>query len=194
MNQQKSATAIEPEILVLLSGGLDSCACIDFYKHMGRPIAAMFIDYGQRAAKREKLAARNITNYYDINLQEIRISKVNKKEIGEIKYLNLFLLSTALMESSNSIRAIVLGIHAGTTYWDCELKFIKSMQNMILNKHNNIKILTPFINWHKTEIMQYVLDNNVPFDMTYSCEDGRAGGCGKCLSCIDRMRLADVNS
>jgi 7-cyano-7-deazaguanine synthase in queuosine biosynthesis len=46
------------EVLVLLSGGIDSAACLDFYKELGRPPCALFVDYGHPAA-RLKLAPQS---------------------------------------------------------------------------------------------------------------------------------------
>ena len=194
LNKTNSGQTIEPEILVLLSGGLDSCACVDFYREMERPVEAVFVDYGQRAVKYERQAARAIAKHYNINLHEIRLSPKTHKNTGEIKFRNLFLLSLALMESSDYTRGVVLGVHAGTQYWDCSSEFIKSLQEMIIYKYNNIKILTPFINWNKNEIIQYVIDRKIPYKITYSCENGKTDGCGVCLSCIDRMRLANVST
>lgn len=43
---------LDLEVLVLLSGGIDSTACLDFYLQLGRPSCALFVDYGQPAAVR----------------------------------------------------------------------------------------------------------------------------------------------
>ena len=46
-----------PEVLVLLSGGIDSAGCLAFYVDMGRPVTAMFVDYGQLASNQEHMVA-----------------------------------------------------------------------------------------------------------------------------------------
>ena len=50
--------------IVLLSGGLDSMACVHFYLKMGYEVSALFCDYGQPAAPQEREAAICIANYF----------------------------------------------------------------------------------------------------------------------------------
>jgi hypothetical protein len=45
------------EVLVLLSGGIDSSACPQFYCEIGRAPAALFVDYGAGVGTRD---ARNL--------------------------------------------------------------------------------------------------------------------------------------
>ena len=56
------------EVLVLLSGGIDSTACVNFYIEFGRPPRGVFVDYGQPAALNEIQAARAVAKYYSIPL------------------------------------------------------------------------------------------------------------------------------
>jgi len=42
---ENGLTSRDREVLVLLSGGIDSAACIDFYRDFGRPPFGLFVDY-----------------------------------------------------------------------------------------------------------------------------------------------------
>ncbi|NQU38777.1 MAG: 7-cyano-7-deazaguanine synthase [Lentisphaerae bacterium] len=56
------------ETLVLLSGGIDSAACLDFYIAREERVRAMFVEYGQLAVTRERNAARRVATHFDIPL------------------------------------------------------------------------------------------------------------------------------
>jgi 3'-phosphoadenosine 5'-phosphosulfate sulfotransferase (PAPS reductase)/FAD synthetase len=57
-----------PSSTVLLSGGIDSSACLQFLLDRRHDVYALFIDYGQAAAERERLAAGAITENFDLHL------------------------------------------------------------------------------------------------------------------------------
>jgi 7-cyano-7-deazaguanine synthase len=53
---------IEENVVVLLSGGIDSFACANFYQEQGLQIQSLFVDYGQVAAEMERHSARQIAH------------------------------------------------------------------------------------------------------------------------------------
>lgn len=180
----------ESEVLVLLSGGLDSTACLKFYLDLGCSTSALFIDYEQAASDNEYSASKAITNYFNIKLYTASWNGLTKKGNGLINARNAFLLSAALMEKPEDISTIALSIHSGTNYIDCSSEFIQKMQ-MVYDLYTNgsIHIATPFIEWGKGDIWDYAVRNDVPVNLTYSCELGLQVPCGKCLSCLDREAL-----
>ena len=54
----------EAEVAVLLSGGVDSAACVQFFREVGRPTCALFIDYQQAAVRQEYAAAKALTEHF----------------------------------------------------------------------------------------------------------------------------------
>jgi 7-cyano-7-deazaguanine synthase len=173
-------------VCVLFSGGIDSTACIHFYKEQGAEVSAVFIDYGQRAAKRELLSAQRISHYYNVAFE--RFSWMGKRidKTGLILGRNLFFLTAVLMEVSFRPRIISMGLHAGTEYVDCSVPFTEKMQ-AILDDYTNgtIQLGVPFIKWHKIDIWNYCRTHSLPLELTYSCELGLDQPCGKCPSCRD---------
>jgi len=179
-----------PNVLVLLSGGIDSSACITYYLSQKFPVQALFVDYGQVAAQREFSAAFQICNYYDVNLNKVTATGFKKWSGGYIPGRNAFLLYTALMSFSRDTGLIAIGIHAGTSYSDCSELFIHKLQSSFdLYTDGCIQIGVPFVTWNKRSIWSYCNAKEVPLDLTYSCELGEEPPCGRCSSCKDLEAL-----
>ncbi len=182
---------LRPEVLVLLSGGLDSSACLQFYKQIGRQPCALFVDYGQAAAINEEQAANAIAAHFDIQLHLAKWRGVRNKSTGNITARNAFLLFAALIESPPEITIVAIGVHDGTEYADCSATFIERMQFVYdLYTEGAVQVAAPFVSWSKSEVFAYAKANNLPVDLTYSCEAGGIPRCGKCLSCQDLEALA----
>lgn len=178
------------EVLVLLSGGLDSTACLHFYREMGRQPCALFIDYDQAAALYEEQAAKDVAAYFGVQIHIAKWRGVRSKGIGNITARNAFLLSAALMESPPEIAIVAIGLHAGTEYTDCSVAFIDRMQSIFeIYTNGAVQVVAPFVSWSKSEVFAYARTNNIPIDLTYSCETGGVDRCGECLSCQDWKEL-----
>jgi 7-cyano-7-deazaguanine synthase len=161
-----------PEVLVLLSGGVDSFACADFYKSMGRPIELLHVTYGQAAGRPEHNAAARIAEFLGLPLSYLRLLDARSKGAGEIQGRNAFLVCTAAMEASASVRGIALGIHAGTTYPDCSPAFLECLNALNGLTLPSVRVLAPFLEWSKADVFGYCEERRLPIDLTYSCERG----------------------
>lgn len=80
-------------------------------------------------------------------------------------------------------------------YVDCRKEFIDAMENAInlgtvasVEKGNKIKIHTPFINMKKSEEIKLGMSLNVDYSQTWSCYKGLEFSCGKCDSCLLRIK------
>lgn len=179
-----------PEVLVLLSGGMDSAACVDFFCELGRHQMALFIDYQQPAALQESTAAAAIAEYYGIPLAKLRLDGSIRKTEGLISARNAFLLATAMLERPASVTGIAIGVHSGTAYADCSPAFIAATQKVFsFYSDGRVQVVAPFIGWSKAEIWAYCRSRSVPVELSYSCEAGGIKPCGRCLSCLDREAL-----
>jgi 7-cyano-7-deazaguanine synthase len=178
------------KVWILLSGGLDSTACVAFYQDMRFSIEGIFIDYGQVAAKMELRSAKAISKHYQIPLRRLKWAGLQSKGMGLIVGRNMFLLAAAIMELPLSSGILAMGIHAGTDYPDCTPHFVKRVQSIFdLYSKGQIQIGTPFLKWNKKDIWEYALAQKVPVGLIYSCECGSERPCGQCLSCLDREAL-----
>ena len=173
-------------VLVLLSGGIDSTACVDFYLLQNFNVSGLFVNYGQAAAEKELASSMNISNWYKIPLQTINCTSLKTWQDGCITGRNAFLLFTGLMNFKHNSGLLGIGIHAGTNYYDCSEEFIIKTQS-IFNDYTDGRIIisAPFIKWSKGGIWEYCQSKSVPLELTYSCELGLSQPCGPGLSCKD---------
>lgn len=177
-------------MLILLSGGVDSTACLNFYLLQHSSVSTLFLEYGQSSAKQEAEAASRICQYYGTSLKIISCKGAFEKPGGFLQGRNAFLLFSALMEFKATSGIIAIGAHSGTSYFDCSKSFIQTMQAMFDNyTDGRIRVGAPFLEWTKQDIWNYCINRQVPLQLTYSCELGHDLPCGQCLSCRDRDAL-----
>lgn len=184
MTKKKSST------LILLSGGIDSTACVHYYLDQWFDVKGVFIDYGQKARKNEFYSANKIASHYGIELNRLTFTSSQMFTQGEIKGRNAFLVLGTLLAYPKFRGIFALGIHSGLPYYDCSEQFVKKI-NEILTGYTDgqVTLDTPFIHWDKKMIFEYCKDNDVPIHLTYSCENGSDEPCGMCRSCLDRRAL-----
>jgi 7-cyano-7-deazaguanine synthase len=110
---------------------------------------------------------------------------------------NTIFLSIALAYAETvNANNIFIGVNSNdySGYPDCRPEFIKEFQilaDLATKKTvegNRIIINTPLINLTKSEIIKEGLNLNVPFDKTWSCYKGDSYACGKCESCLLRLK------
>jgi 7-cyano-7-deazaguanine synthase len=183
------ATEAPFEVTVLLSGGIDSAACVAFYKEQRWKVRGFFVDYGQVAARREEHAAKAIASHFDIPLSATAWTGLQKKGAGYIRGRNGFLLFAALLEIQHCTGVLAIGLHSGTRYLDCAPSFVRKMQSVFdIYSEGRIQIGVPFLSWSKSDIWAFS-ESRVPLSLTYSCEQGVDQPCGHCDSCLDLEAL-----
>jgi 7-cyano-7-deazaguanine synthase len=185
--------SFKKQVTVLFSGGIDSTACLHYYKKLNYNVDGLFINYGQLAIEKERIAIRQISDYYSIETEEIFIATQPLIKNGVIQGRNLLLLSIAVMNYTRSSGLISLGIHSGTVFPDCSKEFILNFQGIVdMYFNGSIIIDCPFIDFSKREIYEFCITNKVPLSLTYSCELGKIQPCGKCSSCKDLITLYEI--
>lgn len=173
---------------VLLSGGLDSATALALLHADGIQADALFIDYGQPARMEEYRSAGSLADHFDVNLHKVIVSGISIGA-GEVVGRNLLLLSTAVTARAGRSGTIVLGIHDGTSYFDCGAGFMSQAQQLVNGYHRGaVQLAAPFLKMNKGDIARLAVSQAVPLDLTYSCER-RDGPCGACLSCGDKQGL-----
>lgn len=180
-------------------------------------LAFLHVNYGQRTEKRELKAFNDIADFFSItdrmvvDLRHLSIiggSSLTDKKIDVSKadlsneevptsyvpFRNANILSVCVSwaEVLNA-NAIFIGAvwEDSSGYPDCRPEFFKSFEKVIevgTKPKTKIKIVTPIINFTKTDIVLKGLELNAPFNFTWSCYQEEDEACGVCDSCALRLR------
>ena len=182
--------AARPPVVVLASGGLDSTTALSHFVGLGYSTTALFIEFGQASQSEERLAVAEVARFFDVQLRVVEVNGLGTFGQGITLARNLFLLSTAAMAVGTAPALIAIGVHSGTGYPDCSAAFLSSTQAVLdFYASGALRISAPFLEWSKADIYRYAIDTEVPIRLTYSCEAGQDGGCGRCPSCRDMEAL-----
>ena len=204
--------------VVLLSGGLDSATTLAIAIHEGYEVHALSFDYGQRHSRELESAKKIAKYYgvphkiMKVDLRQIGGSaltdniEIPERELDEIKdeipitYVparNTILLSFALGYAEVlDADAIFYGANAidYSGYPDCRPEYVEAFERMAnLGTKKGvegrpIKIIAPLINMSKAEIIKRGMELSVPYQLTWSCYRGGEKACGKCDSCLLRLK------
>ncbi len=176
--------------MVLASGGIDSTACLFYYKELGHDVEAIFIDYGHPANLIEHEHLESLCKRHSIPLSTLRVSGIDIGSGWEIRGRNAFFILAALMARPTFTGLLSLGINGGSSYYDCSQKFIKLMSNLVSDyTQGTVQLDLPLMEMDKAGIVQYCISHKVPLELTYSCQTGSVPPCGKCPSCKDRLAV-----
>lgn len=110
----------------------------------------------------------------------------------------LFLSAAASVALSMECSVIYYGAHAddaaGAAYPDCSQAFHDAMNQAIYEgSGKQLRIEAPFVGKTKADIVALGLKYHVPYQLTWSCYEGKEEPCGKCGTCIDRARAFAAN-
>ncbi len=110
----------------------------------------------------------------------------------------LFLSSAASIALSHGCEVIYYGAHAddaaGNAYPDTSTAFNKAISDAIyIGSGNGLKIVAPFIDKPKSAVVAVGRKIGVPFELTWSCYEGREKACGVCGTCRDRKQAFKIN-
>lgn len=116
-----------------------------------------------------------------------------------VPYRNgLFLSSAASIALSHGCEVIYYGAHAddaaGNAYPDTSTAFNKAISDAIyIGSGEELRIVAPFIDKSKAEVVSVGMNIGVPFELTWSCYEGHDKACGVCGTCRDRLHAFAAN-
>ena len=175
------------EVLVLMSGGVDSTACAHYFLQRGDHVSGIFVDYGQLAAAAERASVQNVASYFNVPLSIVTFNCQQRFGSGLIVGRNAFLVFAAMMGSQLEAGALALGVHSGTSYYDCGTDFVDRVSHIVDSySSGRLALICPFLEQDKLFVLRYARDAKIPLQLTYSCELGTTPACGRCRSCGDR--------
>jgi len=203
--------------VVLISGGMDSAVCLGIAMAEGYDIVGVHANYSQRTEKKELECFKNLCKYYNVkerfvvNFEHFRLigsscltdKKIDvpdftgmRKEVP-ISYVpfrnaNLLSVATSIAEAKKAEAVFIGAVEEDSSgYPDCRKVFIEAFNRVIqtgTKPDTDIKIFAPLIDMNKAEIVKKGLSLKVPFELTWSCYKNSDIACGKCDSCVLRLR------
>lgn len=110
----------------------------------------------------------------------------------------LFLSTAASIALSNGCGEIYYGAHsddaAGNAYPDCSEAFNNAINDAIyIGSGKQLKVIAPFIGLTKADVIKRGIELNVPYELTWSCYEGKDRPCGVCGTCRDRAAAFKAN-
>jgi 7-cyano-7-deazaguanine synthase len=168
-------------------------------KRDGVSLLPVFIDYGQRARKREWIVCQSIHRRYGlpkprrVSLEglgrAVTCGLTNAKmDIFADAFLpgrNLyFLLVGASLAVQHNADAIAIGLlsERARLFPDQSAKFIRSTEGLLsIAMGRKIRVLAPLMDLRKRDVVK--IANSLRLEGTYSCHAGGVRPCGKCIAC-----------
>ncbi|MCL5882034.1 MAG: 7-cyano-7-deazaguanine synthase QueC [Candidatus Thermoplasmatota archaeon] len=201
----------------LLSGGIDSTTVLAIALSKGYDCTAISFDYGQRHSRELEASARVADHFHvkrhvvRMNLNEVTSSALTGQKDVETRALDhieasipntyvpsrniIFLSIAASMAESIGANNIFIGANAVdfSGYPDCRPAFYNAFEEAlnrgtVAGSEHPFRINVPLQYLTKGEIIKTGKSMNVPYELTTSCYLGREKACGKCDSCLLRLK------
>src|SRR5271167_2597380 len=208
-------TSKQSRVVVLLSGGMDSCVCAALAAR-DHDAAAVHISYGQRTEERERQSFLAICQRLKIHdklmvrnealraiggsaLTDDAIAVPTAEEVGQsipvtyVPFRNAHFLAVAVSwaEVLGAEKVYIGAVEPDSSgYPDCRPEYYKAFNEVVKagTKEGSIRVVAPLIAMHKAGIVTLGLELGAPLDLTWSCYQGEDRACGVCDSCVLRLR------
>lgn len=185
----------------LVSGGLDSTLIGVMAKEDNIDHFPLFIDYGQRAAKREwetcqavhknlglpEPTKMDLSGFGQVIASGLTNPELDVKNDAFTPGRNLmFLLMGSAYAFQRGASSVAIGLLAErfSLFPDQRVPFLIQAEAVIETAMGHrIKVLTPLIDFSKADVVR--LTNEKGVSGTYSCHTGEAQPCGRCIACLE---------
>jgi 7-cyano-7-deazaguanine synthase len=206
----------KPVAVVLLSGGMDSCvtAAIAARDH---DLALLHLSYGQRTEARERRAFEAIALHFratrtlQARLDHLRAiggsaltdpsrDAVQARRPGSaipdtyVPFRNTQFLAVAVSwaEVLGARRVFIGAVEEDSSgYPDCRREYYDAFNRLVragTRPETDIAVVTPLIRMSKAEIVREGARLGAPFHLTWSCYTDEETACGRCESCLLRLK------
>ena len=205
---------------VLLSGGIDSSACLAEAIRECGSATALIVDYGQRHAKETEhalaiaqhlnapvrlISAQGVIGIGGLTDEHLEMPNASYADLPEgvsptyVPFRNGLFLSIAASIASADPEALAVyyGAHAedaeNDAYPDCSVQFIEAMRVAIeIGTYGQITLIAPWKEMTKTEVVTVGTAARIPWELTWSCYEGNEIHCGTCPTCRARREAFEL--
>lgn len=192
--------------IALFSGGIDSTVLLAQFRDSIS--CAVSVNYGQRHLREldaaEAIATKLGIRHEEVNLRELGHHLEHNLLTGSggtpvVPNRNMILLAVAAgIAISKGADSVAIATHAGDhrVFPDCRPAFLNAMSDVLGACHEpSVRLLTPFINRSKGDVIKWGAEVDAPFKLTWSCYHSGRLHCGECMACVERreaFRAANV--
>lgn len=206
-----------PIAVCLVSGGLDSCVSAAIAAQEC-DLAFLHVNYGQRTEERELRAFGEIARFYNVTRiltadltylsriggsaltdPTIEVPEDALDESGQIPVTYVPFRNTHIIAVAVSWAEVIGAerIYIGATevdssgYPDCRESYFKAYNRLIeegTRPETKIEIVTPLLKMDKAQVVKTGLELGAPLHLTWSCYKNSELACGRCDSCLLRLR------
>lgn len=203
-----------PFTVVVASGGLDSTVLAYDLARNGHHLLLLSFDYAQRH-RREIQSAIEVARLLKakhtiVDAQGIGVLLNGSAltdgnvEVPEGNYShetmsstvvpnrNAIFLSVAIgVAAARGASAVAFAAHTGdyATYPDCRPNFVEAANNLArisTKDFGDVGVIAPLVGLSKSQIVEHGQRLGVPFELTWSCYQGKERHCGACSTCWER--------
>ena len=208
--------------MATVSGGLDSVTLAHVLAADGHDLVCLSFDYGQRHAKEVDFARacadRLGADHHVVDLRSVGALLAGSAltdptvavpeghytdasmAVTVVPNRNAIMLAVAVgVATARGAGAVAAAVHAGdhTIYPDCRPAFIEAAEHeaRVANEGfiaDGFRILAPFVEISKADIVRRGAALGVPFAETWSCYIGGERHCGRCGTCVERREAFDL--
>ena len=208
------------QVVVLLSGGVDSVCALYQSNEKYNVISALSFDYGSKHSHKELSYASYHCRKLNVPHSIVKLDFIDScfhsrtlkfneylhensydatsMEKTIIPFKNGMMLSIAVgYAESKGGEGVIIASHCGnySVHPDCREKFLKSMSQAVCDgTHSKMKIIRPFAFMTKEQIVRKGRIFGVNFSKTWSCSEGVDIHCGKCGMCLGRREAFNLAS
>jgi 7-cyano-7-deazaguanine synthase len=215
---RESVSRNRGKVVVLASGGLDSCALIGFVAQVAAEVRPLFIRNGHPWEDAESAALQRFVNALEMpNILPIAERSLPLRDLLEVHWRgrgyqpgfsegyranfipgrNLALLTVAsLYAYVHGVSAVALALLAGNPYPDGAPRFFSTFETLFSEGlERPLSILTPFAGLSKEDVIR--AGEALPLELSLSCVnpiDGKHCGdaCNKCAERQKAFTLAGI--
>jgi len=208
--------------VAVVSGGLDSAVLAHHLRDEGWALRLLSFDYGQRHAREldhaRRLGAALGARHDVVDLRSAgrlltgSALTDERVDVPDGHYTDDTMRAT-VVANRNAIfvqvavgvavaegaAAVAVGIHAGDhpVYPDCRPEFVAAAEHLarVANEGfavDGFRLLAPFLERSKADIVRRGAELGVPFADTWSCYRGGDRHCGTCGTCVERREAFEL--